>query len=157
MQQERMWTDKEVFNFFVQFDIARGVTKGFVTEETMNIFKQDGTLFKVTPKKKCVPLYEIEKIICEYYCIPPERFQSKSKQVTTALRYRQIFQYFLRMYTNMSLSEIAMYFSYTGKQGRHATVLNNIKTITNLSETDKQIGAEIFDIQQKIEKKYEEK
>lgn len=70
--------------------------------------------------------------------------KTRKREATQA---RQMYHYFMRKYTKLSLSRIG---SMTGKRD-HATVLHSIKTIINLVETDKNIAFMFYSIQSRIE------
>ena len=86
--------------------------------------------------KDNIPLTEVVNIIKFVVCtttgVPWQDIltRERKRKVTEA---RQLFHYFVRKYTSMSLSSIGMY----GGGRDHSTVLHSLRTINSLIDTDK--------------------
>lgn len=91
----------------------------------------------------------IEKIICNYYNITLQQFNSSSRK-REIVQARQIAMLFYNKYTKLSLADIG---TKIGNKD-HATVLHACKTINNLIDTDKQIRADIDNIEKQVKKLY---
>ena len=74
----------------------------------------------------------IQKVVCEYYNIPLDMIQSKTRK-REIVQARQIAMYFSKSLTKSSLATIGA--KIGGKD--HATVLHACKTVNNLMDTDK--------------------
>lgn len=92
--------------------------------------------------EKIVITYKvIEKVISDYYNIPLYLIWSKSRK-REYVKCRQLCHVFARKLLSFSLEDIG----YNMGKKDHATVLHSIKTINNISETDKQLRNEIFQL-----------
>ena len=74
---------------------------------------------------------DIQQIICEGEGTTPKALKNHTRKDEIVLS-RQFIFYFMRKYTNSSLSKIASYYNKD-----HATVIYAIKTIRDRVETDK--------------------
>ncbi|MBV7441402.1 chromosomal replication initiator protein DnaA [Weeksellaceae bacterium TAE3-ERU29] len=99
----------------------------------------------VRNQRKEITIEYIQNIVCDYFKIPLEKLQSKSRK-GDIVQARHLAMYFARKYTNASLASIG---SKIGKRD-HATVLHSCKTVKNLSETDKIFRSYVDDIKRKI-------
>lgn len=87
----------------------------------------------------------IQKIVCDYYNIPLNLIQSKTRK-REIVQARQVAMFFSKSLTKSSLATIG---SQIGKKD-HATVLHACKTVNNLIDTDKQFRLQIQDIEKKL-------
>jgi chromosomal replication initiator protein len=98
---------------------------------------------KVYTEKPCWSIDGIIKIVCNYYQIPIEDIQIKTRK-REILQARQIAMYFSKKFTKSSLATIG---SQIGNKD-HATVSHACKTITNLIEFDTKFKTEIEKFQE---------
>lgn len=98
--------------------------------------------------KTVKPIRAIEQLVCSYFSITSDELLSKSR-LRKVVEKRQIFHYTAKLYTKNSLAKIG---NYRGYGYGHATVLNSIKTIKNLIETDKHWKSEIESFLVEVEK-----
>lgn len=96
-------------------------------------------------KQKEISIDYIQKVVCEYFKIPIEEVQSKTRK-RDIVQARQLAMYFSKKYTQSSLANIG---EKIGKRD-HATVLHACKTVKNLSETDKVFKTYVDDLTKKI-------
>lgn len=87
----------------------------------------------------------IQKIVCDYYRIPVELMQSKTRK-REIVQARQVSMFFSKNLTKSSLASIGAQIG--GKD--HATVLHACKTVNNLIDTDKHFRHQISEIEKKI-------
>ncbi len=87
----------------------------------------------------------IQKIVCDYYNIPINLIQSKTRK-REIVQARQVAMFFSKSLTKSSLATIGTQIG--GKD--HATVLHACKTVNNLIDTDKQFRLQIQDIEKKL-------
>ena len=87
----------------------------------------------------------IQKIVCDYYNIPLNLIQSKTRK-REIVQARQVAMFFSKSLTKSSLATIGTQIG--GKD--HATVLHACKTVNNLIDTDKQFRLQIQDIEKKL-------
>ncbi len=87
----------------------------------------------------------INKIVCVYYNLPEELYQSKTRKREFA-QARQIAMYFSKIYTKASPSKIG---ELIGARD-HATVLHAVSHISNLYDIDKFIREDIDIIDKSI-------
>lgn len=87
----------------------------------------------------------IQKIVCDYYRIPIDLMQSKTRK-REIVQARQVSMFFSKSLTKSSLASIGSQIG--GKD--HATVLHACKTVNNLIDTDKHFRNQISDIEKKI-------
>lgn len=103
-----------------------------------------GNAIKKIEKPKISTEIIAEKV-CEYYHIPAEAIQSKSRK-REIVQARQIAMYLAKQLTDSSLSKIG---TILGNKN-HATVLHGCKTIQELIEVDKQIRDDVNALQSKL-------
>lgn len=87
----------------------------------------------------------IQKVVCEYFQLPLDVINSKTRK-REVVQARQLAMFFSKRHTKSSLAHI-------GKQcgnKDHATVLHAVKTINNLSETDKKFRVYVAELEKKI-------
>lgn len=87
----------------------------------------------------------IQKVVCDYFDLPLEILKSKTRK-REVVQARQISMYFSKKMTKSSLANIGAHCG--GKD--HATVLHACKTVSNLSETDKQFKIYLSDLEKKL-------
>lgn len=87
----------------------------------------------------------IQKVVCDYFDLPIEMLKSKTRK-REVVQARQISMYFSKKMTKSSLASIGAHCG--GKD--HATVLHACRTVTNLSETDKQFRVYLEDLEKKL-------
>ncbi len=95
--------------------------------------------------KKEISIDYIQKTVCDYFKIPIEDIQSRSRK-RDVVQARHLAMYFAKMHTKASLKSIG---DQIGNRD-HATVLHACKTVTNLSETDKVFKGYIEEINKKF-------
>lgn len=95
--------------------------------------------------RKEISINFIQKVVCDYFKIPIEQVQSKTRK-RDIVQARQLSMFFAKKFTNASLARIG---EKIGKRD-HATVLHACKTVKNLSETDKVFRGYIEDLDKKI-------
>jgi chromosomal replication initiator protein len=95
--------------------------------------------------KREISIDYIQKIISDYFKIPVEKINSKTRK-REIVQARQLSMYFAKRFTKSSLSTIGL---NCGNKD-HATVLHACRTINNLRETDKQFKQYINDIEKRI-------
>jgi chromosomal replication initiator protein len=87
----------------------------------------------------------IQKVVCDYFELPIEMLKSKTRK-REVVQARQISMYFSKKMTKSSLASIGAHCG--GKD--HATVLHACRTVTNLSETDKQFKVYLEDLEKRL-------
>lgn len=92
-----------------------------------------------------VSIEYIQKVVCDYFDLPIEMLKSKTRK-REVVQARQISMYFSKKMTKSSLANIGAHCG--GKD--HATVLHACRTVSNLSETDKQFRAYIEELEKKL-------
>jgi chromosomal replication initiator protein len=95
--------------------------------------------------KKEISIDYIQKIVCEYFGLPSDILQTKTRK-REIVQARQIAMYFSKSLTKSSLSTIG---SIIGDKD-HATVLHACKTVNNLMDTDKRFKSQIDDIERRL-------
>ncbi len=85
------------------------------------------------PEKEPLTLEKIRDVVCEYFSLPIDALNSKSRQRRIA-EPRQIVMYLARTHTNIALSTIG---SAIGNRD-HTTVLYAYKNVKNQMDTDKE-------------------
>ena len=83
-------------------------------------------------KLKLLTITQIHQIVCDFYKIPIEATQTKSRK-RELVQARQVSMYFAKQKTKESLREIGL--EVGGKD--HATVLYACKHVNNLLDTDR--------------------
>ena len=87
----------------------------------------------------------IQKVVCDYFSLPMEILKSKTRK-REVVQARQISMFFSKKLTKSSLANIGAHCG--GKD--HATVLHACRTVSNLSETDKQFKVYLADLEKKL-------
>ncbi len=95
--------------------------------------------------KREVSIDYIQKVVCNYFEIPTDSIQSKTRK-REIVQARQVAMYFSKNLTKASLATIGSQIG--GKD--HATVLHACKTVNNLLETDKLFKGQIEEIEKKL-------
>ncbi len=101
-----------------------------------------------TIEKEDVTVDKICNIVCQYYSLPLEAINSKSRERKIA-EARQVAMYLARTYTNTSLSVIGQ---SMGKRD-HTTVLYACKTVQNQMDVDATFKARIHTLETQIQQK----
>jgi len=99
----------------------------------------------VSSTRKELTIEFIQKVVCDYYKIPVELMQGKTRK-REIVQARQVSMYFSKNLTKASLASIGSRIG--GKD--HATVLHACKTVNNLIDTDKHFRNQIFEIEKKL-------
>ena len=95
--------------------------------------------------KREVSIDYIQKVVCNYFEIPTDSIQSKTRK-REIVQARQVAMFFSKSLTKASLATIGSQIG--GKD--HATVLHACKTVNNLLETDKLFKGQIEEIEKKL-------
>jgi len=95
--------------------------------------------------KREISIDYIQKVVCNYFNIPVEHIQSKTRK-REIVQARQVAMFFSKSLTKASLATIG---SQIGRKD-HATVLHACKTVNNLIETDKRFRIQIDEIEKKL-------
>ncbi len=95
--------------------------------------------------KREISIDYIQKVVCNYFNIPVEHIQSKTRK-REIVQARQVAMFFSKSLTKASLATIGSQIG--GKD--HATVLHACKTVNNLIETDKRFRIQIDEIEKKL-------
>ena len=101
-----------------------------------------------TMEKEDITVDKICNIVCQYYSLPLEAINSKSRERKIA-EARQVAMYLARTYTNTSLSVIGQ---SMGKRD-HTTVLYACKTVQNQMDVDATFKARIHTLESQIQQK----
>ena len=109
-------------------ELARKVIKKFVKNTT-----------------KEISIDYIQKVVCDYFSMDMDILQSKSRK-RNVVQARQLAMFFAKRFTKASLATIG---SQIGKRD-HATVLHACKTVSNLSDTDRQFKVYIDELDKKL-------
>ena len=96
--------------------------------------------------KKDITINYIHKTVCDYFKVPESLLLTKTRK-RDVVQARQIAMFFSKQMTDGSLASIGEHFG--GKD--HGTVIYACKTVSNLSEIDKQYRGYIDDIRFKLE------
>ncbi len=113
-------------------------------EITLDLAKQMiDKLIKNT--KREISIDYIQKIVCDYFNIPIDLMQSKTRK-REIVQARQVAMFFSKSLTKSSLATIGSQIG--GKD--HATVLHACKTVNNLIDTDKRFRVQIDEIEKKL-------
>ena len=97
----------------------------------------------------------IQKVVCDYFDMPVELLKSKTRK-REIVQARQLAMFFAKQLTKSSLASIG---AQCGNKD-HATVLHAVRTVNNLSETDKRFRTYVDDLRKNspsIERAKEEK
>jgi len=95
--------------------------------------------------KREISIDYIQKIVCDYFNIPIDLMQSKTRK-REIVQARQVAMFFSKSLTKSSLATIGSQIG--GKD--HATVLHACKTVNNLIDTDKRFRVQIDEIEKKL-------
>jgi len=87
----------------------------------------------------------IQKVVCDYFDLPIELLKSKTRK-REIVQARQIAMFFAKKMTKSSLASIGA--QCGGKD--HATVLHACRTVSDLSETDKQFKRYLEELEKKL-------
>ena len=123
-----------LMNAEINIQLAQKIVGNVV--ETPTIEKEDITVDKIC------------NIVCQYYSLPLEAINSKSRERKIA-EARQVAMYLARTYTNTSLSVIGQ---SMGKRD-HTTVLYACKTVQNQMDVDATLKARVHTLESQIQQK----
>ncbi len=87
----------------------------------------------------------IQKVICDYFDMPVDVLKSRTRK-REIVQARQLTMYFAKQLTKSSLSTIG---AQCGNKD-HATVLHAVRTVKNLTETDKRFRTYVEDLRKKL-------
>jgi chromosomal replication initiator protein len=87
----------------------------------------------------------IQKVVCDYFDMPVELLKSKTRK-REIVQARQLAMFFAKQLTKSSLASIG---AQCGNKD-HATVLHAVRTVNNLSETDKRFRTYVDDLRKKL-------
>ena len=110
----------------------------------LDLAKQMIDQFVKTNKKK-ISVDHIKKIIYEYFDMPIDRINSKTRK-RDIVQARQLAMYFSKRYTKLPLATIGL---HCGNKN-HATVLHACRIVNNLIETDKKFKRYVKELETKI-------
>lgn len=99
----------------------------------------------ISRNKLEITIDRIQKVVCDYFKIDPDRFHSASRK-RELVQARQISMYLSRNHTNNSLASIG---SLTGGRD-HATVLHACNTVKDLLDTDRSFRKCVVDIENQL-------
>jgi chromosomal replication initiator protein len=99
----------------------------------------------ISTSRREITIEYIQKIVCDYYKIPVELIQGKTRK-REIVQARQVSMFFSKNLTKASLASIGSHIG--GKD--HATVLHACKTVNNLIDTDKHFRNQITEIEKKL-------
>ena len=97
--------------------------------------------------QKEISINRITEIVCDYFDISPEDFNS-TKRTREVAQARQVAMYLAKQHTKLPLAAIG---SAIGGRN-HATVLHSCKSVSNFMETDKVFKAQIEEIEKIVAK-----
>jgi chromosomal replication initiator protein len=87
----------------------------------------------------------IQKVVCDYFDMPIDLLKSKTRK-REIVQARQLTMFFAKQLTKNSLASIG---AQCGNKD-HATVLHACRTVSNLTETDKQFKVYVDDLAKKL-------
>ena len=97
--------------------------------------------------QKEISINRITEIVCDYFDISPEDFNS-TKRTREVAQARQVAMYLAKQHTKLPLAAIG---SAIGGRN-HATVLHSCKSVSNFMETDKVFKAQIEEVEKIVAK-----
>ncbi len=99
---------------------------------------------KTTSKE--ITIDNIQKMVCEYYDVPYEKLQQKTRK-REIVQARQITMYLAKAFTKNSLKTIGEHFG-----GRdHTTVIHSCQTVKDLMDTDSVFKENVIELTQKVQ------
>jgi chromosomal replication initiator protein len=99
----------------------------------------------ISTSKREITIEHIQQIVCDYYKIPNENIQSKTRK-REIVQARQVSMFFSKRLTKATLASIGSQIG--GKD--HATVLHACKTVYKLIEEDEQFSNQIKDLEKRL-------
>lgn len=113
----------------IDLDLAKKIIKNFVK----NISRE-------------VSIDFIQKSVCEYFTIPPEKLREKTRK-REIVQARQLSMFLAKQFTKNSLKVIGKHFG-----GRdHSTVIHSCQAVKDMMDTDKKFRESVADLQKKIQ------
>ena len=113
-------------------------------EITLDLVRQMVDILTSTTKRE-ITIESIQKIVCDYYKIPLDLTQVKTRE-REIVRVRQVSMFFSKSLTKATLANIGLHIG--GKD--HATVLHACKTVYKLIEEDEQFSNQINDLEKRL-------
>jgi chromosomal replication initiator protein len=100
----------------------------------------------IKTSSKEITIDNIQKMVCEYYDVPYEKLQQKTRK-REIVQARQITMYLAKAFTKNSLKTIGEHFG-----GRdHTTVIHSCQTVKDLMDTDNLFRESVMELQQKVQ------
>jgi chromosomal replication initiator protein len=99
----------------------------------------------VKSNAKEISIEYIQKIVSDYFGLPPEGINANSRKREIVLA-RQMAMYFAKQYTKLPYATIGAHFGNRD----HATVLYACRSIKNLNDTDKKVKLYVEEIEKKM-------
>ncbi len=100
----------------------------------------------IKTSSKEITIDNIQKMVCEYYDVPYEKLQQKTRK-REIVQARQITMYLAKAFTKNSLKTIGEHFG-----GRdHTTVIHSCQTVKDLMDTDSVFKENVVELTQKVQ------
>jgi chromosomal replication initiator protein len=100
----------------------------------------------IKTSSKEITIENIQKMVCEYYDVPYEKLQQKTRK-REIVQARQITMYLAKAFTKNSLKTIGEHFG-----GRdHTTVIHSCQTVKDLMDTDSVFKENVIELTQKVQ------
>jgi chromosomal replication initiator protein len=100
----------------------------------------------IKTSSKEITIDNIQKMVCEYFDVPYERLQQKTRK-REIVQARQITMYLAKAFTKNSLKTIGEHFG-----GRdHTTVIHSCQTVKDLMDTDSVFKENVMELTQKVQ------
>jgi chromosomal replication initiator protein len=100
----------------------------------------------IKTSSKEITIDNIQKMVCEYYDVPYEKLQQKTRK-REIVQARQITMYLAKAFTKNSLKTIGEHFG-----GRdHTTVIHSCQTVKDLMDTDSVFKENVIELTQKVQ------
>lgn len=100
----------------------------------------------IKTSSKEITIENIQKMVCEYFDVPFERLQQKTRK-REIVQARQITMYLAKSFTKNSLKTIGEHFG-----GRdHTTVIHSCQTVKDLMDTDSIFKENVLELTQKVQ------
>lgn len=113
----------------IDLELAKKVLRNFIKTST-----------------KEITIENIQKMVCEYFGVPPEKLQQKTRK-REIVQARQITMFLAKSFTKNSLKTIGEHFG-----GRdHTTVIHSCQTVKDLMDTDTLFKENVAELTQKVQ------
>jgi chromosomal replication initiator protein len=103
-----------------------------------------GINFTKVIRREMTRLFEIEKIVCDYFDIPIQEIR-QPKRHARIIEPKHIIKYLAKKHTKLTFSEIAKPYNQD-----HSTTIHSVNTVRNLSETDKHYRQRLNEIEELV-------